>query len=169
MLFRSQRHAEISADRAGMLCCGGLEPAARALFKLSSGLNMAPDAAGIEAFLSQAEDLFRESQAHDRSGRVHSADWLSSHPFSPIRLRAAQAFSQSEVLVENGDTLGSVEVKVLEWMALMEPSYLEEDSEGAEAMRRLLYAAAIVVAGASGGVVADERKALESLLGPGKI
>ena len=37
-LFAWQRYAEISSDRAGLACAGRLEPAAHALFKLSSGL-----------------------------------------------------------------------------------------------------------------------------------
>jgi tellurite resistance protein len=51
----------------------------------------------------------------------------------------------------------------------MEPSYLEEDSPGAEAMRRLLFAAGAVVAGADGEVSPVEIAALASLLGEGRV
>ncbi|MCC6337192.1 MAG: M48 family metallopeptidase [Myxococcales bacterium] len=37
-LFAWSRFAEVSADRAGLVCAGGLEPVARSLFKLASGL-----------------------------------------------------------------------------------------------------------------------------------
>ena len=56
-----QRYAEISADRAGLLCTGELSGAARALFKLSSGLSSAPNEARIQAFLDQATDLYQEA------------------------------------------------------------------------------------------------------------
>ena len=62
-----------------------------------------------------------------------------------------------------------VEVRVLELMALMEPSYLQVRADWAEAMRRLLFAAGVAVAEASGGVSTEERAALEKLLGPGSI
>ena len=93
-------------------------------------------------------------------------DWLSSHPFSPIRLRAAQAFTQSQPLCDTGKPLAELERDVQDLMALMEPSYLEEDSLGAESMRRLLYAAGTLIAAAHDGVIRAESRAMESLLGP---
>jgi tellurite resistance protein len=63
----------------------------------------------------------------------------------------------------------STEAKVQGAMGLMEPGYLEEDSPGAEAMRRLLFAAGAVVAGADGEVSALEIAALASLLGEGRV
>ncbi len=164
-----QRHAEISADRAGMVCAGTLEGAARSLFKLSSGLREAPNDASITAFLDQAAELFREAKSATSADQYNHDDWMSSHPFSPIRLKAAEAFVKSEAFVSGGTPLQQVEEEVGDLMALMEASYLEEDSVGAEAMRRLLFAAGAVVAGASNGVSKDEIKVLESLLGPGSM
>ena len=51
----------------------------------------------------------------------------------------------------------------------MEASYLQEDSEGAEAMRRLLFAAGAVVASADGQVSKSEMDSLAELLGPGRV
>ena len=48
----------------------------------------------------------------------------------------------------------------------LEQEYLEEDSEEAETMRRALFAAAILLAGADGTVSDVEREALTELLGP---
>ena len=61
--------------------------------------------------------------------------------------------------------MSEVEATVEEIMQLMEPSYLEEDSPSAENMRRLLFAAAVVVADSSGVVSTEERHALADLLG----
>ncbi len=167
--FTWQRHAEISADRAGLLCCGGLGGAARALFKLSSGFHQAPDEAGIAAFLEQAEELYRESEPEDSTQRVRHTDYLSTHPFSPLRLRAAQAFMASEVFVKGGTPLAALEVTVLDIMAVMEGNYLDEASPTAAAMRRLLFAAGLLVAAASAPITPKEVAALESLLGPGSV
>ena len=163
-----QRHAEISADRAGLLCCGALEPAARALFKLSSGLAAAPDAARIQAFIQQADELYREADAATSPEQQQHHDWLASHPFSPIRLKAAQLFTDSRAF-QHDEPMEPLEEQVHELMALMDPSYLHEDSEAAEAMRRLLFAAGAVVAGAHDGVSKVEIEALASLLGHGKV
>ena len=159
---RWQRHAEISADRAGMVCCGGLPGASRALFKLSSGLREAPGPQEIDAFIQQAHALYEEHSTE----RVHHADWLSTHPFSPVRLRTAQSFQR---LLDGEATLDQVEGECAELLALMEASYLEEDSDSAEAMRRLLFAAGAVVAGANGEVTREELEALSELLGPGRV
>ena len=157
-----QRHAELSADRAGMLCCGGLNGAARGLFKLSSGLSQAPSDDAIAAFVEQAHALYDE----DVSERVSHSDWLSTHPFSPVRLRAGQVFQR---FLDGTVDQASLEQESAELLALMEASYLEEDSEGAEAMRRLLFAAGAVVAAADGEVSASEMDSLAELLGPGRV
>ncbi len=167
--FTWQRHAEISADRAGLLCCAGLDGAARALFKLSSGLHTAPDEAGVAAFLEQAEELFRESEAQDGEPRIKHADYLATHPFSPLRLRAAQAFVGSEVFVEGGTPLSNLEVVVLDIMSVMEGSYLDEQTDAAAALRRLLFVSGLLVAAASHPVEPEEVAALERLLGPGAV
>ena len=164
-----QRYAEISADRAGLLCAGGLQGGARALFKLSSGLRSAPDPDRIDAFLEQAEELYRESELSSSADRAPHADWLASHPFSPVRLKAAQAFASSVAFEKKGTPISSVETEVSDLMVLMEPSYLDEHTEAAEAMRRLLFAAGVVVAAATDSVSPDEVRALESLLGPGRV
>jgi tellurite resistance protein len=51
----------------------------------------------------------------------------------------------------------------------MEPRYTIEHTESAEAMRRLLFAAGIAIAAATGEVAPAERAALEVLLGPGAV
>lgn len=157
-----QRHAELSADRAGMLCCGGLNGAARGLFKLSSGLSEAPSDEAIAAFVEQAHALYDE----DVSARVSHTDWLSTHPFSPVRLRAGQVFQR---FLDGAIDQASLEQESAELLALMEASYLQEDSEGAEAMRRLLFAAGAVVASADGQVSKSEMDSLAELLGPGRV
>lgn len=164
--FTWQRHAEISADRAGMLCTqalsDSLSTAARGLFKLSSGLREAPGDVQIQTFIAQAHDLYEED--FDEGVRHH--DWLSTHPFSPVRLRAAQVFQR---YLDGSLERPGLETECADLLALMEPSYLEEDSDAAEALRRLLFAAAASVASVDGAIDAAEMAALTELLGPRRV
>jgi Zn-dependent protease with chaperone function len=165
-----QRYAEISADRAGLLCCESFTAAARSFFKLSSGLHMVPTEERIQAFVEQADELFREAAAASGIEAVSHGDWLSSHPFSPIRLRSARAFSESVAFSEDGTSWEDLELGVQDLLGMMEANYLKEDSVDAEAMRRLLFAAGVVLASlSSDGIVDAEVEALRTLLGPRAI
>lgn len=166
-LLSWQRYAEISADRAGLLCAQGLEPAARALFKLSSGLSGSPTEEQVRAYLAQAQELYAEAERVEAPG-VHR-DWLSTHPFSPVRLSAAQAFTDSAVMNQGGMPLDQLERAVHGFMALMEASYLEEDSAEAEAMRRVLFAGGVMVAAADGELEQAELDVLIEQLGHGRV
>lgn len=167
-LFAWQRYAEVSCDRAGVVAAGGLEPAATALFKLASGLSSDRVKVRVEHFLAQLGDLKNEVTRLDRADSPARSDWFSTHPFSPLRLRAAELFAASELC--GGETSTStLEAEVHDLMTLMDPSYLQSKTDVAEAMRRLLFAAGIAVAAASGEVAEPELKAVEELLGPGSV
>lgn len=165
-LFAWQRYAEISSDRAGLVCAGGLEPAAAALFKLASGLRGSRVHVRVDQFLAQVGDLQEESERLARADEPVRSDWFATHPFSPLRLRAAEMCARSEIMKPGGTPRADLEAEVDELVRLMDPSYLQEHSEVAEAMRRLLLAGAVLIATASGDVVEAEIKALERLLGP---
>ena len=168
-LFAWQRYAEISADRAGVVCAGGLEPAGRALFKLASGLKGGRIKVRIDQFLAQIADLKVETTLAGRDEKSSRSDWFSTHPFSPLRISAAQLFADSELMRKGGMTRADLEARVHDLMALMRPGYLRERSDVAEAMRRLLFAGGVAIAAASGEVNEEEIQALESLLGPGSV
>jgi Zn-dependent protease with chaperone function len=168
-LFAWQRYAEISADRAGVVTAGGLDPAARALFKLASGLRGDRIKVRVDQFLTQVGDLRQEAERLATAGAQPRSDFFATHPFSPLRLKAAELFAASEVLRAGGAPLSDVEIKVQDLMTLMDPSYLQDPSDVAEAMRRLLFAGGVAVAAASGTVTEQSLKALERLLGVGSI
>jgi len=169
-LFAWQRYAEISCDRVGMYCCDGLDPAASALFKLSSGLTGDRVKLHVHEFLEQAADLQTESERLGRADEPARSDWFSSHPFSPLRLVAAKIFGSSQVFVgDGGISDDELESQVAELMSVMRPSYLSEKSDVAEAMRRLLFSGGVLIAGAHGDIAEAELKALEELLGPGSV
>lgn len=168
-LFAWQRYAEISCDRAGLVCAGGLEATARGLFKLASGLRGGRVRIIIEQFLAQAGDLRDEVGRMARADEPARSDWFATHPFSPLRLRAAELCARSEIATPGGLPRADLEAQVQELMVLMEPSYLHEKSEMAETMRRLLLAGAVLIASVSGTIDAQAIETLEGLLGPGSI
>jgi len=104
-----QRAAEISADRAGLLCAGSLEVGLAALIKTVSGLNVRLDAANINEILQQwdafADEILQEG----------TRDTTLSHPFPLLRLRALAIYAQHG----NGD---ATNLETDRMMAYMEPS-----------------------------------------------
>ena len=168
-LFAWQRYAEISADRAGLICAGGLEPAARGLFKLASGLKGNRIEVRIDEFLAQVGDLRTEAAAQSGADAPPRNDWFATHPFSPLRLKAAELCAASEIVTPGGTSRDALEAEVQQLMTLMNPSYLKERSDTAEAMRRLLFAGGVAVATASGDVTPEAIAELERLLGLGSM
>jgi Zn-dependent protease with chaperone function/uncharacterized tellurite resistance protein B-like protein len=172
-LFVWCRAAEVSADRAGLLCAADPEVAATAFFKLSSGLSRPGIKADLDAFASQVESLASApSAAMDLRDDDDTLDCFSTHPYTPVRVRALLAFGKSAAFRElikqpanGGIGLEEVEQVVERDMALMEPSYLEDRGEHADKLRRALYCAGVSVANAHGGVADVEMAALRSLLG----
>ena len=168
--FAWQRYAEISADRAGLVCSGeGLMAAASALFKLASGLRGGRVFVRIDQFLEQARDLINEVSRMERADDKSRGDWFASHPFSPLRLEAAQHFARSSAMTPGGPPVAEIERDVEAVMSLMMPGYLHEKSDAAEVMRRLLFAGAVLVAHASGGISDVEAARIEALLGEGAL
>lgn len=168
-LFAWQRYAEISSDRAGLVCAKGLQPAAHALFKLASGLRGGRIRVLIDKFLSQVPELQEEAERQARADEPIRADWFATHPFSPLRVRAVELAARSELMVSGGLPRADLEAQVQGLMTLMDPSYLKEDSSSAEAMRRLLFAGAVLIATVSGEPDEKAIQELEQLLGPGSI
>ncbi|NRA95412.1 MAG: M48 family metallopeptidase, partial [Planctomycetes bacterium] len=166
-LYAWSRYAEVSADRAGMWCAGELDAVARGLFKLASGLSAGAANVVMDALLAQVDAL--EGFGSVTASDPVRADWFSTHPFSPLRLKAAKLFSESEYMTDGGASSAVLEAAVQDVMAIMEPGYLKDTSEQAAFMRRLLLAGAMVVAGASGDVSEEEAESIESFLGEGKV
>jgi Zn-dependent protease with chaperone function/tellurite resistance protein len=168
-LFSWQRYAEISSDRAGLACAGELQSCWRAFFKLASGLESNRFLVDMDGYLEQIGDIQSEAASARNAKERPRADWFASHPFSPLRVRAAQLAADSVMCKEDGLSMDELEAQVQELMSLMDPSYLHDKSDTGEAMRRLLFAGGILVAAASNGISEEERKALEHFLGDGSL
>lgn len=169
-LYAWMRYAELSADRVGLFCCGDYDVAVRQSFKMTSGLT-------DEKFLTSAAecaDQWAELSAEelDDSGE----DWFSTHPYSPLRLRALDLFARSTTYwsLIAGDDVGDVEDDLLSeaeleeevgaLMAMMNPTFLEGGDAQLDDVRDFLALAGRSVALADGRVTDDEQAVLDRLL-----
>jgi Zn-dependent protease with chaperone function/ribosome biogenesis GTPase A len=106
------RRAEITSDRAGLLCCKDLEVSTRSLAKLALGSHKLYEQLNLDEFVEQ----FHEGQ--DGPGRYMEA--FSSHPWLPKRILALRAFAESALYRthagegEGGLTMEEVDAKVHE-------------------------------------------------------
>ncbi len=104
------RRAEITCDRAGVLCAGDLQVSIRALTKLALGSQKLYDELNIDAFLEQYEE---GQQSFGRFGEV-----LASHPWLPKRVMALKVFGDSELyrraasLGDDGLSMEEVDARV---------------------------------------------------------
>ena len=164
-LFTWSRYAEISADRAGAYCAQDFEIVGRSLFRLASGLSEQVVQFSLKEFLNQLDDMQVEDSQPDQG--APKEDWFSTHPFSPLRVKALQLFFDSVFVKDGGLSIDELEISVHRLMALMEPNYLDGLTKPAETMRRLLFAGAVLVADASGGIDAQEKERFEEFFGKG--
>ena len=164
-LFAWSRYAEISADRAGAFCSGSLDADARALFKLASGLSGQSISFHLDDFLAQVDQMQLEDQGPGMS--TGAEDWFSTHPFSPLRVKALKLFHDGVMSSSLKAPTDELELDVQRLMGMMEPDYLDAKTESAEAMRRLLFAGSIVVAASDGQIEPHEVEAFEEFFGKG--
>ena len=164
-LFSWSRYAEISADRAGAICVGDGNAAARTLFKLASGLTTDLIEIRIDEFAAQADALDLERKPSPET--QHNQDWFMTHPFTPLRVKALQLFFQSDLMSDGGLPRTQLESDTHELMGIMSPTYLQEKTPVAEAMRRVLFAAGCGLMNVSGGITEQEIEAFDQLFGEG--
>lgn len=83
------RRSEISADRAGLLCCGDINVACKTLLKLECGF-MDADGLDVEDYISNTNRQLKQSFL----GRYQ--ELLHEHPILAKRMEALRLFAQSE-------------------------------------------------------------------------
>ena len=171
-LFLWCRAAELSADRIGLICTQDPESAASSFFKLASGLSSSVVKSDLEAFASQVDSLASTPEARSEPRKEDDTlDAFLTHPYSPVRVRALLAFSKSKTYRsltgqgENGYTDEAVQAIIERDFALMEPTYLDEQTAHSKLMRKALHHAGVLVAAANGVIVEQELEALRALLG----
>ncbi|HBA69855.1 MAG TPA: hypothetical protein DCZ40_10945 [Lachnospiraceae bacterium] len=82
------RRSEISADRAGLICCGNIDVAKRALMRLEGGL-LNIDNIDIDDYVRESERML------DSTDIGKFAEFNMQHPIIPKRIKALDLFSKS--------------------------------------------------------------------------
>jgi Zn-dependent protease with chaperone function/uncharacterized tellurite resistance protein B-like protein len=155
------RYADLTADRVGLICCGDLRVAARALFKLASGVGESALLADVEALV---EDVTPASEAPSLPGD----DWAETHPYGALRLRALQLFERSTTyrsLVGQAPgklTDADLEREVARVVALMNPTFLHQTDHSAE-LGEFVVLGAIATAVADGRLLRCEQNEIRRL------
>lgn len=85
------RRSEISADRAGLLCCGSLDVAQQALMQIEMGF-IDQENANLEDYVA-CSNQFREGNVLRRLG-----EYAQTHPLLPKRIEALELFMESSLL-----------------------------------------------------------------------
>ncbi len=88
-LLAWSRRAEITCDRAGMLCSGSDSASERALTKLALGSRKLYEEFNLEAFLEQYQE--------GKEGMGRHLEAFASHPYLPKRVLAMRVFGESEI------------------------------------------------------------------------
>ena len=84
------RCAEITCDRAGVICCGDVAAAERALMKIVTGGGSALDGFNVDEYLRQLDEV--------RSSPFRFQEFQSTHPLILKRIEAIRSFASCEVL-----------------------------------------------------------------------
>lgn len=162
------RSAEISADRIALLCCQDFSTAIRTFFKLASGLGDEH----VNADLSVYWEQVKEAQ-ETVFGSSDQLGGMSTHPFSPMRIKALHRFWCWDELADlwKGPkppkllTREQVENQTYKLIADMDPDYIR--SKGAAKSRAdefFAWAAGMVIA--ADGIIDDrEIKKLTRFVG----
>ena len=130
-LMSWSRRAEISCDRAGLVCSRSLQDATTALIKLTCGLGAPLVSFHLDDYLAQMRDI------QSLGGSVKDdPDWFSSHPFNPLRVAALYDFSSSQLYAGAGGKLGAadLEARIEGLLKAMEPGRAEARPEAQEAL-----------------------------------
>lgn len=104
------RRAEITCDRAGLLCCKDLNVSTKSFAKLALGSQKLYEQLNLEEFVNQFEE--------SRDGVGKYKEITSSHPWLPKRILALRAFADSSLYHkhigqgEGGLTMEQVDEKV---------------------------------------------------------
>ncbi|MDX6769995.1 MAG: M48 family metallopeptidase, partial [Elusimicrobiota bacterium] len=153
-LMSWSRRAELSCDRVGFLCCRSLSDAASALLKLTCGLGEPHVKLDLEALKTQMADITSLT-----AGVEASEDWLSTHPYSPLRAAALAEFAAAP-------GAESSEARVESLLSAMEPPSPEATSAAAA---EVLLWGGLWLARCSGGESAAEAEAVAGLAGAERL
>lgn len=101
------RAAEISSDRIGLIACGDLDHALRAILKTASGLDDRYLGARTSDFISQLSEIDPNT--------IDVSEEYASHPPMTLRARALLWFSMSDIYLGlQGDATAATKVSIVD-------------------------------------------------------
>lgn len=100
------RRSEVTADRAGLLCCGDIAVAERALIRLIAG-HADADRIDVDDYLHKAKEM---SEYHGISNFQQA---LTTHPVIPKRIEALRLFARSELYYDLSERTPPADVQLL--------------------------------------------------------
>lgn len=162
--YALQRYEEISADRVGLLCCDDVQTALRAEFVMTTGIVNRAALGAPGAFLEHARQTVAALDAPEPT----LDEGFATHPHGELRALAIDLFGRSRTFHRLlGREQGELDERALErevarLVRLMNPSVLERGLAEDDVSDFILLGA-LSVAGATGGVVASEKKVLKRL------
>ena len=102
------RQAEITCDRAGLICCGEMQPAMSALTRLALGSHRLADDLDLDEYLKQLD------QSQEGAGRL--MELFQTHPYLPKRVEALRLFADTHYFLKaTGKQPADSEGKSLNW------------------------------------------------------
>ncbi len=125
------RRAEVTCDRAGLLCCGDLEAASRSFLKMACGSKKLYEELDVDEYLMQADE--------GREGVGRLTELFASHPYLPKRIEAMRVFSESEMYRraigagEDGLSMAEVDEKTHGIIQIVKGVKQHEGEESADA------------------------------------
>lgn len=168
-LYAWLRYAELTADRVGLLCCDDFDTAISAEFKLVSGLSN-------PRFLGNVRDTIKQyTSLTEQELESSEEDWFATHPYSPLRIRALDLFHQSQTFRKLRGRTGKglsekeLEQQITSLLDLMNPSVLNEQINCRKEIREFLVYGGVEVALSDERFSRQELKALQQLVGEGKV
>jgi len=152
-----ERAHEISCDRFGLLACQDIRTASATLFKIASGLSERWISFDETAYSRHFDELSSMSELID----IENA--ASTHPLTPLRVKALIAFAKSDgyasAFGRDGARLpaGEMEHTIDSMLSVLDPDVSEfEGRDEQEAANHFLIDGAILIIGADGVVSPDE-------------
>jgi Zn-dependent protease with chaperone function len=97
------RRAEITCDRAGLLCSKDLDAGVSSFMKLAIGSKRLYEEMDVEAYLAQLEE------GKQSVGRF--SEFFSTHPFLPKRIQALRTFAESELYRKHMGQDGGISIE----------------------------------------------------------
>jgi uncharacterized tellurite resistance protein B-like protein len=165
-LLALSRAQEISADRVGLLCCGNLEVATRALFRTASGITTAQLAMDPAEFDRQWDQYVNELVAvgtDDTHGQL-------THPVAHLRIKALRVFTEA-VLAAGPDAADQARVdgEVDRLLAVLDPLARERPDAPDPILADFFLWGGLYMALSHGDLGTGERERLASVTSPQRL